>query len=92
MSQSLTIEDRRAHEKDLLTDYYNRLIQQNVPNISFEQMYETYRKVCFYCLCYMMVAGAVLDLDSPRSLELLHAGASRAWAAIEDLNGLEFVL
>ena len=91
MSQSLTVEDRRAHEKDLLTDYYNRLIQQNVPNITFEQIYETYRKVCLYCLCYLMIAGAALDLSSPRSLQLLHAGASRAWSAIEDLNSIEFL-
>ena len=91
LSQSLTVADRRANEKELLSLYYDRLRQQGVQNTSPEQLYELYRLVCLYCLVYPIIAGAVIDVDNPRAVELLHCMAVRSFAAIEDHNALELL-
>jgi thiamine kinase-like enzyme len=91
LSQSLTVEDRRANEKELLSLYYDRLRQQGVQNTSPEQLYEIYRLVCLYCLIYPIISGAVIDMDSPRAVELIHCIAERAFTAIEDHNALELL-
>ena len=91
LSQSLNVEDRRDHEHDLLALYHDRLVQQGVQNTNLEQLFEIYRLGCLYCLIYPINAGAVIDLDSPRSVELMHCIAERSFAAIEDHNALELL-
>ena len=91
LSQSLTVEDRRAHEDDLLSLYHECLVAQGVQNFSLDQLHKAYRWVCLYCLVYPLLAGAAVDLESPRAVELIHCLASRAWASIEDHNAFDLI-
>ncbi len=91
LSQSLSIEDRRAHEADLLALYHDQMIQRGVKNGDREQLRQAYRLVSLYCLVYPMIAGAAIDPENPRALELLHCLASRAWTTIEDHNAVELL-
>jgi hypothetical protein len=84
LSQSLSIEDRRAHEADLLALYHDHMLQRGVQNCDREELWQAYRLVSLYCLVYPMIAGAAVDIENPRALDLLRCAASRAWAAIED--------
>ena len=91
LSQSLSIEDRRAHEEDLLTIYHDHLLRGGVRNCDREELYQAYRMACLYCIVYPMIAGASLDAENPRALDLLRCSASRAWAAIEDHNAMDLL-
>ena len=87
----LSIEDRRAHEADLLALYHDHMIQWGVKNCDREELGQAYRLVSLYCLVYPMIAGAAVDIENPRALDLLRCAASRAWAAIEDHQAVDFL-
>ena len=91
LSQSLSTEDRRAHEADLLALYHDHLRQQGVQNCEKEELYQAYRLVSLYCLVYPMIAGAAVDTANPRALDLLRCTASRAWATIEDHHAVDLL-
>lgn len=91
LSQSLSVEDRRAHEADLLALYHDQLVQRGVTNCDREQLQEAYRVVSLYCLVYPLIAGAAVDTENTRALDLLHCLAKRAWTAIEDHNAVELL-
>ena len=91
LSQSLSIEDRRAHEADLLALYHDHLRQRGVQHCAREDLYQTYRMVSLFCLVYPMIAGAAVDMENPRALDLLRCMASRAWATIEDHHAMDLL-
>ena len=91
LAQSLESDARRAHERDLLAIYRDELSKHGVAEQGYEQLYQAYRLVCLYCLIYPMNGGAAMDFDSPRSIELLRALATRAFRAIEDHGALELL-
>ncbi len=88
LAQSLDSEVRRAHERDLLAIYAEELAKHGGPQLDREPLLQSYRLVCLYCLLYPMTGGAAMDFDSPRSIELLRALATRAFRAIEDHGAL----
>ena len=75
MAESLTIDDRRAHELELLREYHGGLLAVGVRDYSFEQLFGDYRRA----LCVRMVgqvgwlARVIEDEPKGRERELLEA-------------------
>ena len=91
MCQSLTVEDRRAHESEMLHRYHDRLLAGGVADYSYDELFEDYRRSVLFSFCYPMSAGANADLVSDRVSELVHAMIDRSVAAIGDLGALDLV-
>ena len=84
--QSLTIENRRAHEKEMVQRYVEVLAAGGVDGYDFNTAWHDYRVATLYCLPYPVIAGAGLDNHDERSLALPTAMMERCAAAIDDLD------
>ena len=57
LSQSVNPADRRAIEMDILHRYHEKLLERGVPEYSFDQCFDDYRRSAMFCLVYPVVAG-----------------------------------
>jgi hypothetical protein len=90
MSQSLTVDDRRAHEDRLVHLYHETLMSGGVKDYGFDELWTDYRTATLFCLAYPLSAGA-LELVNDRAVDLVNAMFDRSVAAIEDLDADELV-
>lgn len=90
MSQSLTPEDRKAADGQVLGAYHRALVAGGVEGYSHEQCWEDYRLGILFCACYPLNAGA-LDLVNDRAVALFEAMLTRSMAAISDLDALDLM-
>ncbi|PJE16033.1 MAG: phosphotransferase [Mycobacterium sp.] len=87
---SLEIEDRRAHESELVRSYYDRLIAAGVTNFTWEQCWDEYRRQPFWALAVAVVAPMVVERTS-RGDEMFMALLRRTCQQIIDLGSLELL-
>ena len=90
LSQSLTTEDRRAHEERLLETYRDTLANSGI-DYPVNQLLEDYRRTALFCLCYPIQAGGSVELVNDRAVELVGQMLDRVVAAIHDLDAGEFM-
>ena len=84
LSQNLTVDDRRAHESDLLRSYHDALVANGVKGYSFDSLEADY-KVGIACGWVIPVfAVGTLDFTSERAVALWTAVVERAQAALID--------
>ena len=88
LSQSLTTDQRRAHEHELLQLYRDTLAAHGA-EIDQQELYDIYRRAVMLLLAIPVGGGAKLDLANDRALELFEVILSRSLAAIEDLGALD---
>lgn len=91
MSQSLTVEDRRAHEQELTQLYYDTLVENGVRDYTFEEFWLGYRRAILFCLAYPLQGGAV-ELVNDRAVALATSMLERSMSAILDLDADEVAL
>jgi aminoglycoside/choline kinase family phosphotransferase len=91
MSQSLTVEDRRTYEEELMRLYYDTLRENGVENYSFDDFYLAYRRAILFCLCYPLQAGGG-ELVNDRAVALVTSMLERSISAILDLDADEAAL
>ena len=91
LSQSLAPADRKAHERDIVRDYYGTLMANGVTGYPFEQCWEDYRAAVLFCLVYPVIAGGSVEMANERAMALLHAITERSVAAITDLGCAELL-
>jgi aminoglycoside phosphotransferase (APT) family kinase protein len=60
---SMTIEDRRAHEKDLVREYRDRIVQAGV-ELSWDECWRTYRRHAFEGLATALVAAPTVKRNA----------------------------
>jgi thiamine kinase-like enzyme len=89
MVTSLTIEQRRSAEADLLQDYHSALCESGVQHYPMDELMGDYRLSLIMTIPQMMVIGAFLRLDERREAELQKL-LQRFDAARED-HDLEWV-
>ena len=89
LSQSLTIEDRRTHERDLL-DKYRKTLSEIGLDYPQDRLMEDYRRSVLFCLSYPVQASAAA-LVNERAVQLVTEMFARVSTAIEDLNADEFL-
>lgn len=86
LTQNLTIDDRRAHEAELLAHYHGRLVELGVDGYSLEQLTADYRLAALYLFIYAVVIGGTLDPSNERGLAFMAQLTDRACSAIVDLD------
>ena len=69
LTQSLTVEDRRAHEAAIIDTYFDELAAAGVHHDRDDFMRD-YRVTAMFCLCYPLQAGGV-ELANDRARELV---------------------
>lgn len=91
LSQNLPVDDRRAHEADLLHAYHDELGAKGVTGYSYEQFFEDYRVGVIYGWIIPVFAVGTLDSSSERAMALWTSVIERAQAAIFDHRAHEFL-
>lgn len=97
LCQSLTVEDRRAHEAELVRQWYDAVAeatggraQRAIDGYPFELAWDQYRRAALGTTVYPVAMGA-MDLANERGIELGRARAVRSFTAAVDLCGLELL-
>ena len=88
ISQSLTIENRRNHEKELL-DLYADVVRTLQPGLDPVELMVGYEEAMWYGLTIAAALMVVGDMDEPRTRLLAETMALRALAALDDHGQLE---
>jgi Phosphotransferase enzyme family len=82
---ALSVEDRRAHERELLNGYLEALEESGGPRIEREQAWEDYRRQMLQGICWTLVTEQMQPLDA------ISAMNERYLTAITDLGTLELL-
>ena len=85
LAQSLTVEDRRAHEERLLGIYHQCLVDHGV-SVSFDEILEYYRVSLMVCLVIPVSVGGLLDMANDRGRQLGEVITQRTFTAATDQN------
>ena len=88
MIQSLSVDDRRQHETELLNYYVNSL-EFFGHQITIDEVHKLYRSSILYSLSIACAVPLINSVESPRVKELAFSMASRTLAALED-HDIEF--
>jgi len=87
---SLTLDDRRAHEQELLRDYHEALHEHGVRGFSWEECWEGYRRQAFLGVL-MTVAPAMIVQRTERGDEMFLVTLARYAQQVLDLDALELL-
>ena len=87
---SLTLEDRRAHEQELLRVYHDALQEHGVRGFGWEECWEGYRRQSFLGVL-MTVAPAMLVQRTERGDEMFLVTLARYAQQVLDLEALELL-
>src|SRR4051812_7746128 len=91
VTQSLRVEDRAAHEEDLLRIWLDQLHADGVGAYDFDQAWEDYRLSVAWAFVYPVIATSTLDASDARGAALTRSMLERCIAAIEHLDALALV-
>ncbi|GJM38938.1 MAG: hypothetical protein DHS20C19_23050 [Acidimicrobiales bacterium] len=91
VSQSLTVEDRRAHESAIIDAWFEGFEAAGGADDRDGFMNE-YREAIMFCLCYPLQAGGSLVIEDERARQLIVDLFTRCTAAIDDHDADEFLL
>ena len=83
---SLSVDDRRAHEQDLVRDYHQRMLAAGVA-LSWDELWAQYRRYTVAGLI-MAIAASMLVMRTPRGDDMFMAMAERAGRHALDLDAL----
>ena len=84
MTQSISIEDRRETEQDLLKLYHSKLVDHGISDYSFKQMIQDYQLNLVLILVMFTMTMDDIDQSPDRAEALFHAMYSRLDAALVD--------
>jgi hypothetical protein len=84
----LTLEDRRANERELLAEYHRGLLSHGVSGFSFDDLWESYRWSVLYGL--LLSVPFSVQLERTERGDKLFAGMVRGYAALaRDIDSTE---
>jgi hypothetical protein len=86
LTQSVQLEVRRRHERELLTRYLDGLRRGGVRDYAIGDLELDYRRAALYLLDYAVVIASTLDLGSDRGAAIARALSERACTALDDLD------
>ena len=84
LAQSISVEDRRETEQDLLKLYHDKLIEHGVNGYSYKAFINGYKMNLVVILVMFSMSMDSVDQSSPRAQELFHRFYSRLDAALVD--------
>lgn len=89
---SLDVEDRRAHEHDLIDEYWNTLVNGGVTDYPKSELLEDIRLGMLSPILPTVRVGSIVDPSEPRIRDLAMAVFTRMTAALSDWNCHELLL
>ncbi|WP_182377494.1 phosphotransferase [Nocardioides sp. WS12] len=84
---NLTVEDRRAHEKELVTAYHDELVANGVKDFSFDQCWRGYRLNAFSGVL-MAIGAPMVVVATERGDKMFMTMLSRHCQQVLDLDAL----
>ena len=90
LGTSMTVEDRRAHERELVTHYHSELLKRGVANYSAEQCWDDYRLHAIYGL-QIATFGFSAVKRTPRGDKMWRSWIERTAAQVRDLDSYELL-
>jgi hypothetical protein len=87
---SLPVQTRRAHEQDLLRLYYDGLLERGVTGLSWEHVWDEYRRQTFYGLLMMIAASMVVERTA-RGDDMFMTQLARNAQQVLDLDALSLL-
>lgn len=91
VSQSLPVESRRKHERNLIRLYHETLTSAGVTNYPFERCWDDYRIAVLVALVIPVSAAVNTDLSNPRGAAVMKEIMIRSTTAVVDLNAGELL-
>ena len=86
LTQSVNVDVRRKHERDLLARYLEGLRKGGVRDYSADDLMLDYRRATLYLLDYAVVIASTLDLANERGAAIARALVERSCVALDDLD------
>lgn len=90
LAGSLVLEDRRAHEEELLRAYHEVLIAQGVEGFDWAACWEGYRHQTFHGVL-MAVAASMLVVRTERGDDMFMTSLARGAQQVLDLDALDLL-
>jgi thiamine kinase-like enzyme len=84
LSQSLTIETRRAHEDELVRHYHSRMVDLGVTDFTIEQCWAGYDVGVLFLFSYPLIIGGAFDPDNERGKQLAEEILRRSSQTVSD--------
>jgi hypothetical protein len=84
LSQSLTIEMRRAHEDELVRHYHSRMVDLGVTDFTIEQCWAGYDAGVLFLFSYPLIIGGAFDPDNERGKQLAEEILRRSSQTVSD--------
>jgi aminoglycoside/choline kinase family phosphotransferase len=94
LTQSMLVEDRRTHERELLAIWYESLcaaLGGPPAGYPLADAWDGYRSATGFFTVYPVVAGGGMDPSNERGLQLVTEMATRAFTAALDLDAASFI-
>jgi hypothetical protein len=91
LTQSVKLETRRAHERELLRRYLEGMRAAGVRDYTWDEVWHDYRLGALYLLDYAVTIAATLDLANERGAAIARALSQRCCAALDDLDCQELL-
>jgi aminoglycoside phosphotransferase (APT) family kinase protein len=91
LTQSMPVEERRVHERELVGRWHAGLVDAGVADYGAEQAWEDYRRAALYLWTYVVVITGALDPANARGQSWIEQMIRRSSAAIGDLGLLELL-
>ncbi|MEM9748563.1 MAG: oxidoreductase family protein [Actinomycetota bacterium] len=91
LGQNLSIDDRRAHETDLLHAYHDTLVASGVSGYDYDTFFQDYRVGVMYGWVIPVFAVGSLDSSSERAMQLWTNVIERVQDAIFHHGAQEFI-
>lgn len=86
----LPVEDRRAHEEELLRAYHDELVRLGVRDLSWEDCFREYRRQAFGGVL-MAIAASMLVVRTERGDDMFMTTLARHCQQVLDLDALELL-
>lgn len=90
LAGSLSVDDRRAYEQELLRAYHDTLLSRGVEGFSWEQCWEGYRHQVFHGVL-MAVGASMLVVRTERGDDMFMTALARGAQQVLDLDALELL-
>jgi hypothetical protein len=94
ITQSMTVENRRSHERALVDIWYEALsaaLGGPPDGYTLDDAWDGYRSSTGFLTVFAVVAGGALDPSNERGLQLVTEMATRAFTAAVDLDAASFI-
>ena len=82
VSQNVDLEERRAHENEIIEHYHRGLLEHGVEGYSLEQCWEDYRLVVLHLFAYAVLIAGTLDPSNDRGAAFMRQMLHRSSSAV----------